>query len=157
MVRWLLSISIVVFSLSLVGCKEEYEDLGRTPTNGKKAKVPQALKMAPQTKLQKVQGIFNSACVSCHSAARPLGSLNLQAGATHGSLVGRKSSQSALKLVAPGDLNASYLIHKLRGTHLTVGGSGQAMPTPRGFGPSRLPKKSMTVIEDWVKAGAPEN
>ncbi|MCB9520919.1 MAG: hypothetical protein H6698_06925 [Myxococcales bacterium] len=38
------------------------------------------------------------------------------------------SSESDLPLLAPGDLDGSYMWHKLHGTHESVGGSGSQMP-----------------------------
>lgn len=157
MVRRHLWIAVAFFCLTVIGCKEEYEDLGRTPTNGAKPTVPKEIKLEDDSKFGKVQKIFDASCVTCHSTKRPQGSLILQAGPAYQNLVGRKSSQSSLKLVEPGDLKASYLIHKIRGTHLQVGGSGLQMPTPRGFQPSRLSGLDMKAIETWVEAGAPRN
>ncbi|MDF1667710.1 MAG: hypothetical protein P1V97_38590 [Planctomycetota bacterium] len=157
MVRRLLWIAVAFFSLTMIACKEDYEDLGRTPTNGAKPSVPKEIKVEDSSKFGQVQKIFNTSCVTCHSAARPMGKLNLQAGAAYQSLVGRKSSQSALNLVVAGDLKGSYLIHKIRGTHIQVGGSGLQMPTPRGFQPSRMSGLDMKAIESWIEAGAPRN
>lgn len=157
MVRRHLWIAVAFFSLMMTACKEDYEDLGRTPSNGSTPSVPKEIKIEDSSKFGQVQKIFNTSCVTCHSAARPLGSLNLQVGVAYKNLVGHKSSQTSMMLVAPGDLNGSYLIHKLRGTHLKVGGSGLKMPTPRGFQPSALSGLDMKAIESWVEAGAPRN
>lgn len=99
-----------------------------------------------------VQPIFDANCVACHQAAGASGGLNLEQGAAYRALVSRKSGESPLVYVAPGDAQASYLLRKLEGTHVEAGGSGERMPLT---GP--LDPKFIGVIRDWVGAGAKEN
>ena len=47
----------------------------------------------------------------------------------------------------------SYMIHKLRGTQLDVGGSGTQMPQ----GASPLDISLINIIRAWTRAGAPNN
>jgi hypothetical protein len=56
-----------------------------------------------------------------------------------------------LNYVVPGDLEASYLWHKMKGTHRTVGGSGSAMPLG-----SSLSDEQISLLEQWILGGAPE-
>jgi len=53
-------------------------------------------------------------------------------------------------LVAPGDPEASYLIHKLEGR---AGIAGDRMPQGGPF----LSSADIAVIRSWIQAGAPNN
>ena len=69
---------------------------------------------------------------SCHEAP-PLGSMNGELGDWDETnamelLISMPSNQSELDYVVCGDAEASYLQHKIDGTHFDVGGSGQQMP-----------------------------
>src|SRR5262245_22750717 len=61
--------------------------------------------------------VFTPICAPCHSgAAAPLG-LRLDAGASYAMLVNASSVEApSLRRVAPGNPDASYLIHKIAGT-----------------------------------------
>ena len=75
-----------------------------------------------------IQPIWDNTCTTrCHSRPAPSASLDLERDA-YGGTVNAPSGQSRLGIMTPGDLEASYLVHKLRNTHLTVGGSGTRMP-----------------------------
>ena len=52
-----------------------------------------------------------------------------------------------------GDVEASYLMHKLRGTHLEVGGAGSIMP----LGLGALPEREIAVVATWVRECALDN
>ncbi|MBL9103759.1 MAG: hypothetical protein JNL82_22635 [Myxococcales bacterium] len=67
------------------------------------------------------------------------------------SLVGVPSPSAPMPLVAPGDPSFSYLMYKLDGTHLDVGGVGNSMP----LGESMLPLSDFELIGSWISAGAP--
>ena len=56
-----------------------------------------------------------------------------------------------LNYVVPGDLEASYLWHKVKGTHRDVGGSGSAMPLG-----GTLSAEQIALLEEWILGGAPE-
>ena len=64
--------------------------------------------------------------------------------------MGVASSQSDLLLVAPGDVEASYLQHKLLGSHLSVGGEGDTMPYQRDL----LVAEDIQAFEQWIAQGA---
>lgn len=91
--------------------------------------------------------VFTPMCTNCHSgAAAPLG-LRLDEGVSYAMLVNAPSVEApALLRVAPGDPDASYLIHKLEGT-AQVGGR---MPLN---GPA-LPAETIAVIRQWIAEGA---
>jgi hypothetical protein len=98
---------------------------------------------------REIQPIFDANCVVCHQAAGASGALNLEAGAAYLSIVSRKSEESALPRITPGKPEDSYLIRKLEGTHVQVGGSGEQMPP---MGP--LDGAFIGLIRNWVTAGA---
>ena len=65
-------------------------------------------------------------------------------------LVGVSSAQlSTMNYITANDVDNSYLIHKVKGTHLDVGGGGQAMPmgTP-------MSESDIAILETWVSTGA---
>jgi hypothetical protein len=94
------------------------------------------------------------ACVQCHNAggARFAAGLNLERAVAYGQLVGVSSSERPGVLrVAPGDPDASYIVHKLEGRADIVG-----VRMPRGTGPF-LTEGQMAVIRRWIAEGAPNN
>ncbi len=67
-------------------------------------------------------------------------------------LVERLSHQlPSMPLVTPSAPEESYLVHKLRGTHLDVGGEDDAMP-PGNREP--LSEEEIQLVEEWILAGA---
>lgn len=103
-----------------------------------------------------IQPILESACL-CHFSATPGGDmtapyLNLNAGFGVGELVDVDSVQvPSMKRVTPGDLANSYLVHKLRGTHVDIGGPDDTTAMPP-LGP--LPEDDIAQIEAWIVGGA---
>jgi hypothetical protein len=99
-----------------------------------------------------IQPLMNANC-TCHlqgaSGTMTAPFMTLNPGISHGEIVGVASMQSDLVRVAPGDLEASYLWHKLEGTHLDVGGMGTAMPptTP-------LQAADRELVRAWILQGA---
>jgi hypothetical protein len=63
------------------------------------------------------------------------------------------SAPDPLDRVEPGDPTRSYVIHKLRGTQLLVGGFGQQMPLA---GDPHCPEVVATLCF-WIAAGAQDN
>jgi hypothetical protein len=105
--------------------------------------------LAPE--LSSIQSkVFTPICTSCHAgSAAPLG-LRLEADAAYAMLVNAPSAEvPGLLRIAPGNPDASYLIHKLEGT-ATVGGR---MPLN---GPP-LPAETIAVIRQWISDGAPQS
>ena len=94
--------------------------------------------------------VFTPICTTCHAgSSAPLG-LRLEADAAYAMLVNAPSAEvPGLLRVAPGNPDASYLIHKLEGT-ATVGGR---MPLN---GPP-LPAETIAVIRQWISDGAPQS
>ena len=99
---------------------------------------------------QDVQPIFNVSCLGCHLHGRAIGSLDLAPEVSYQSLVGVPSTQSPLLLVAPGAPDASYLMHKLQGSHAAVGGQGDRMPLEG----RTLTADQLARVRRWISEGA---
>lgn len=91
--------------------------------------------------------VFTPRCSGCHAGATAPRGLRLDATNSYVLLVGVASGQvPALKRVAAGDPDNSYLIQKLEGH----AGVGQRMP----LGGPYLDAASVNVIRTWIKNGA---
>jgi hypothetical protein len=101
---------------------------------------------------QHVLPLLNSHCVMCHMPGAAQAELSLYPDAWT-ALVNQPATQSALPRVKPGDPEGSYLYHKLAGTHLQAGGSGEHMPFQR----DRLEPADLAVFRDWIAQGARNN
>jgi hypothetical protein len=86
---------------------------------------------------------------SCHRGGAPSAGLDLDDDAAFDSLVDAPSSAAGLDYVEPDDPDASYLVHKLRGSHASVGGGGSRMPLG-----GELSSADLQTVEDWVSDGA---
>lgn len=85
------------------------------------------------------------ACSGCHSDSGTFPPIN------YDDLVDQDSMQlSSMKLIAPSDPENSYLLHKISGTHLDVGGSGVQMP----MGTPALSPEDIALVEAWIVQGA---
>lgn len=99
-----------------------------------------------------IQPLFNTNC-TCHlqgaSGMMTAPFMTLNPGMSHAQLVGVPAEQTDLDRVAPNDLEASYLWHKLQGTHMDVGGTGTRMPAT---GP--LEDDALELVRAWILQGA---
>lgn len=101
---------------------------------------------APLSYAQDAGPILVGACGGCHISGSS-GGFNFGGGV--GDLVDVPSNQSQLPYVTAGSPAGSYLLHKIDGTQLSVGGSGGQMP----LGGS-LPGPDIAIIEQWILDGA---
>lgn len=91
-----------------------------------------------------------TSCVTCHTTVgrQPAAGLNM-AGDAHAAMVNVPSRQRPdMLLVAPGDPDNSYLIHKLEGRSGIVG-----LRMPRN--PPYLTDGQIRVVRRWIQNGAP--
>jgi hypothetical protein len=100
-----------------------------------------------------IQPIWDDNCVeNCHSPGGlgdPLDLTNAYA-----TIVGVESTQAAgVSLVEAGSSANSYLLAKLRGEQMQIGGVGVQMPAG---GAAPLDDATISMIEAWIGAGAPE-
>lgn len=103
-----------------------------------------------------VQAVFDRSCASigCHAGDAPAAGLALTPGASYGNLVGIPAvGRPSMVRVAAGDLDGSWLWHKINGTMTDVDPTdgSDAMPPPFG-----LAGDDVAVIRAWIEAGAPE-
>lgn len=126
-----------------------------TPTPEPAAEVTHAGKL--QRVPGEVQEVFDLDCITCHRPGRAKAGLRLDAEHAYASLVDRQSSQARKRLlVSPGEPGESYLLDKMRGTHLDVGGHGARMPLRGTWGPEgSLSDDEVERIRAWIADGAP--
>lgn len=105
-----------------------------------------------------VEPILVNSCATsgCHGAnANPPGKpMVLLPGQAYDNTVGVLAAQlPAMPRIRAGQPDDSYLIHKIRGTHVIVGGAGSQMP----LGRAPLSAATIELIRSWVADGAPRN
>ncbi|GBD31944.1 hypothetical protein HRbin33_00905 [bacterium HR33] len=103
-----------------------------------------------------VQPIFDQNCAfaGCHAAPQPAQGMNLSRGQSFASIVDVPSVElPSMRRVRPFQPDSSYLVHKLQGTHLDVGGQGERMPLGRG----PLTPEQIGLIRSWISQGARNN
>lgn len=92
-----------------------------------------------------IQPILDAQCVSCHLSGASQGGLNLEDGYAYQSLVRQQSRQNKWRRIEPGNPDESYLVRKLEGSHIEIGGEGTRMP-PEGS----LDNASLAAIRKWI-------
>jgi hypothetical protein len=96
-----------------------------------------------------VQPFINMAC-NCHQSNPLMAPFSLKKGEAYKAIVSVPSNQvTSMMLVKPGSTQESYLWHKVNGTFLDVGGSGQIMPST-----IPLNETEKKIFESWILAGA---
>lgn len=106
-----------------------------------------------------VQPIFNQSCAfsGCHGTqnTQPPGKpMVLVSGRAYANIVAVSSLQlPSMDRIEPDQPDDSYLIHKIEGTQVGVGGTGQRMP----LSGCCLSQAQIDTIRAWVEAGAPNN
>jgi hypothetical protein len=99
-----------------------------------------------------VQPIFNARC-SCHVGGETAGGLDLEEGSAYDDTVGAPSFQVDMNQIEPGAPDQSYLLHKVSGTQLDVGGTGGRMP----LGRPPLTADQLDTLRRWIEQGAANN
>ncbi len=100
-----------------------------------------------------VEPILEEHCTACHSGGNVQMDLNLEYGLSWYFLVNRPAIEADLLRIHPGEPEKSYVIHKLRGTHIDVGGAGDRMPLEK----EPLTDAQITLIAGWIKGCALRN
>jgi len=98
---------------------------------------------------REIQPILTKNCATkdCHMGPRPPKKLDLSEGKAYTGMVNVTSREMPkLKIVAPGNLELSYLYDKLTGNQ----DEGDRMPS----GKKALPKADIELIKKWILAGA---
>jgi hypothetical protein len=102
-----------------------------------------------------IELVLDQTCATsgCHAAESAQAGLVLATGSSRANIVSVPSTEvPGLDRIEPGLANSSYLIHKLRGTQLAVGGSGERMP--QGGPPD---PELQEDLERWTGGGAADN
>ncbi len=100
-----------------------------------------------------IQPIWDTKCVAgCHTpgGSAPGGPM-LGADVSYANLVNKQAVGVALPLVAPSDLDGSYLWHKLNNTQGDPDVNGVGLSMPLG---STLDAPTLALIEQWISEGA---
>ena len=143
--RFLLMMLVASLTLSVL--------LASACGSGSKTTTPATSTTSGVSYSRDVQPIFNNYCVVCHQGAGQAG-LTLEPNVSYSKLVGVSSTESASELrVKAGSPDQSYLLAKLNGTQVQAGGSGAQMP----YGAAPLSQAQISLIQQWIAAGAPNN
>lgn len=142
--RWCLG-GVLIAALAGAACDESLRDLtGPTP------ELVPTFASIQQEIFQTTDSAGRAACANCHTGRIPNVSINFSAGVDAYALLVNVPSrqQPGLMLVAPGDPENSYLIHKLEGRSSIAG-----LRMPRN--PPYLTDGQIRVIRRWIEIGAP--
>lgn len=88
------------------------------------------------------------ACTLCHNPSTKEAGLDLS---DPWALVGVRSTQANMDLLAPGNHTESYLWHKVNGTQGIAGGMGQRMPAEQPWS-----EEDIATLGVWIDLGLPE-
>jgi len=113
--------------------------------------VPVVPEGEPVSYAEHIEPLVVARCLSCHTAEEPEAHLVLEVGEGYGEMVGRPSTQMpGMLIVAPGDVEGSYLWRKL--VHDADVGRGM----PRSVvGSIRLKDDELELYRRWIEDGAP--
>lgn len=90
----------------------------------------------------------------CHIGGDAPENLVLSQGLSYRYLVNFRSQElRPMFRVDPGNPESSYIVHKLRGTHLEIGGDGARMPVGR----DPLTDEELGVLIEWIADCSPNN
>jgi hypothetical protein len=95
-----------------------------------------------------VQTLVNARCTPCHITQASAG-MSLANDFTTNTVNVNSSQVATLKRIKPGSKDQSYLFHKIKGTHATVGGTGLRMPRN---GPPYLTDTEIARIGAFIDA-----
>ena len=87
----------------------------------------------PMVSAETVQAIFDTKCLSCHGTSGQLALDDFES-----KTINVDSTVSGLVLIVPGDHQASYLWHKVNGSHIEAGGNGSGMPLGTPLSPDEV-------------------
>jgi hypothetical protein len=135
----------IVATLGLASCDEKLSDV-----TGPSPNLVPTFDSINQEIFQTTDAAGRTGCVTCHTGRIPNINLNFGPGAdAYALLVNVPSRQRPdLMLVAPGDPENSYLVHKLEGRTGIVG-----LRMPRN-GPPFLTDGQLRVLKRWIEEGA---
>jgi hypothetical protein len=142
--RLVMTVMLLLAAVSAAGCDEKLSDLtGPTPN------LQPTFRSIQQNIFEAGDGSGRVPCTQCHNAVgSQFNGLNLTNAVAYSNLVNVSSRQRPGVLrVAPGNPEASYVIHKVEGRSGIVGGR---MPFNGPF----LSDGQILVIKRWIELGA---
>ena len=143
---WSVCAAVMVLSLGAAACDEKLSDVAGPSPN-----LTPTFDSIQQEIFQSTDQAGRAACATCHRGVIPNINLNFSPGVDIYSLLVNVPSRQRpdLMLVAPGDPERSYLIHKLEGRPGIVG-----LQMPRN-GPPYLTAGQIQIVKRWIENGAP--
>lgn len=112
---------------------------------------PAAARDQPVDFTRDIAPILATTCATCHQVGTEAGRMSLVPRRALAFLVDQPAVEApALKRVAPGRPDRSYLIMKLEGTQVAHGGTGARMP----FGAAPLSAERIALFRRWISQGA---
>lgn len=122
-----------------------------TPADTEPDAVPDVVEdVGPPPLLSEVHDFVFTSCGNHHLDGSTLPFLGLDDG-LRDRLLASGNQLPSMPHITPGDVEQSYLWHKVNGTQADVGGSGIQMP----IGPE-LTADQLLMLEQWIDAEAPE-
>ena len=147
--RTVVLVALLVSGLALAACDESLSKLaGPTPS------LEPTFSSVQKELFETTDVAGRVACTTCHTdvGRNPSGGLNLRHDVAYDSLVNVPSREKpgAFRVV-PGDVESSYLVHKIEGRADIV---GRRMPFA---GPPFLTDGQILIVKRWIAIGAPRN
>ena len=97
-----------------------------------------------------VEALMAGRCAGCHTNGGSSGGLNFDNFLAD--TVGVAAQGAQMNYIESGRRHASYLWHKIKGTHLALGGLGQQMPIGGPFGPTKRSSVLACGSTEWGAA-----
>jgi hypothetical protein len=139
----------IALALGAAACDEKLSELaGPTPD------LEPTFESIQKNVFETTDAAGRTSCVTCHTNVGrvPAGGLNLMHDVAYDQLVNVNSTQvPSLKRVSPGNVDASYIVHKAEGRPGIV---GRRMPFN---GPPYLTDGQILILKRWIELGAPRN
>jgi len=124
--------------------------VGASAACAPRIQVPDVPANEPVSYAEHLEPLVIDRCLACHTAEEPEAELVLEPGVGYSAMVNRPSTQvPRMMMVAPGDVEGSYLWHKL--THDVEIGRGMPRTV---FGSIRLPDDELELYRRWIADGA---
>lgn len=143
---------IFLVALLAVGCTRSSTDTGRDSDSGSGTDTdtgPEFVVIDDPTHEEHIQPLWNAHCEDCHTRYNEGGLRLIDA---FDRIVNIASEDvPGMSLIEPFEPEASYLWHKISGTHEDVGGQGVTMPKAL----PRLREQERQTIRNWIEDGAP--
>ncbi len=100
-------------------------------------------------KFAKVQAVFSSKCISCHSGSDAPHGMSLEAGESYKNIVNMVSAEDPnLKRIAPNSAESSYLYRKIMREKEKLPFEEAAMPLDA----DKLSQSDLQTISDWINS-----